>query len=196
MRIDNTLPAFSLVFALLAATAQAVAAATVVFEFSGTCTNLRATDCAAFGLDFGEAVTGGFQVEASLGQPGAVSLLNNDQYLFTFTFGNQTFTQRDARGLFAFNVSGDGASISSIAGSFRNPDGAELRTLTIITTSVVWGEFEADTFTFGIDAAGKGWKLTEDSDLFTHPVPLPPSAWLLACALLGLGAVQRARTMR
>ncbi|MGE0385816.1 MAG: hypothetical protein AB7Q97_13875 [Gammaproteobacteria bacterium] len=184
----------ALLFALLLCAPQPAAAATVVFEFTGTCTALRNADCAAFGLAVGDAVSGGFQVDASLGQPGAVSLLDNDQYLFKFTFGNQTFTQEDSISKFGFNVSADGASISSIVGAFRNANGAELKALTIITVNVALGQSEADTFTF-TDTIGKGWKLADDSSLFVDPVPLPAGGWLLASALLGLGGLHsRLRT--
>ncbi|MCP5145559.1 MAG: hypothetical protein H6978_12200 [Gammaproteobacteria bacterium] len=189
-------PAYlALLVTLMSVVPQAATAATVIFEFFGACTALRNIDCAAFGLDFDDAVTGGFQVDASLGQPGAVSLLTSDQYLFAFTFGNQHFAQDDALGLFAFNVSGDGASISSIAGSFRNAAGAVLSTITITTTNVALGEFEADTFTFGTAAIGRGWKLSENSDLFVAPVPLPASVWMMAGALLSF-ARMRARAGR
>lgn len=58
----------------------AQASAAIVFEFESTCTVLfRNMDCAFFGLDGGDPVTGGFIVEDQFGAPGTISFLSNEQ---------------------------------------------------------------------------------------------------------------------
>ncbi len=153
-------------------------AATVIFEFSSACTDLRNTECAAFGLATGDAVSGGFQLDAALGTPGSILFLANDAYEFRFTFGDQQFTEADATSALGINIAQDGASFSSIVGNFRNANGAELTLLTVTTVNIALGAAEADTF-----GGGGAWLLSEDSDLFTSPVPLPPTAWMFAPAL-------------
>ncbi|TGD76049.1 hypothetical protein E4634_00405 [Mangrovimicrobium sediminis] len=163
-------------------------AATVVFEFSSTCTDLRNTDCAAFGLAAGETVSGGFQLDASLGTPGSILFLDKDAYEFRFTFGDQQFSEADATSALGINIAQDGASFSSIVGNFRNASGAELTLLTVTTVNIALGAAEADTF-----GGGGAWLLSEDSDLFTSPVPLPAAAWLFAPALGALWLGNRRR---
>lgn len=180
----------ALLLVSLAGLTLPVAAGTVIFEFTGNCTPFGDADCTAFGLLHGDPLSGGFQLDASLGGPGAVSMLEKDQYLFVFTFGNQRFNQDDAITKFGFNVSLDGAAISSISGVFRNAAGATLTLLLPSTVKVVLGEFEADSFTFGSDAIGKGWQLSSNSDLFLEPVPLPAGLGMMASALLSVGALR------
>jgi hypothetical protein len=161
------------------------ALAAIVFEFNASCTDLlRNTDCAYFGLNGGDPVTGGFQVDDAFGASGAISLLENDQYQLIFNFGNQSFTEADATSLFGFNVSADGAGFSSIVGNFTNANGAELTLLTLTTANIALDGSEADTF-----GGGGGWALAEGSDLFT--VPLPASAWLFVSAISLLGSLAR-----
>ena len=159
------------------------ASAAIVFEFESPCTDfIRSAECTFFGLGSSDLVTGGFLVEDQFGSPGAISNLTNDQYQLIFTFGNQSFTEQDAVGTFNFLVSLDGAAISSILGNFQNENGAQLSLLTVSTANIALDGHQADTF-----GGGGGCMLAENSDLFTNPVPLPASLWLLLSAVSTLG---------
>ncbi len=163
------------------------ASAAIVFEFESVCTDsIRNMDCAFFGLDGGDPVTGGFIVEDQFGAPGAISNLSNDQYQLSFTFGSQSFTEQDAIGTFNFLVSIDGAALSSILANFQNANGAQLTLLTVSTANIALDGHEADTF-----GGGGGWMLAEGSDVFTSPVPLPASLWLFLSAVSTLGFMLR-----
>lgn len=162
--------------------------AEVIFEFEGPCTtHLLNTDCAYFGLNHGDPVSGGFKLAAEDGSPGHISMLTKDQYTLKFTFGDQHFTEQDAVSALFFNVNLDGAGFSSIAGSFVNAAGAKLTFLTVSTVNIALDGFEADTF----DGGGR-WRLAEDSDLFS-PVPLPSAGVLFGTALAALYMRRRAR---
>lgn len=121
--------------------------AAIIFEFESSCTDfIRNTECAYFGLESSDTVTGGFIVEDQFGAPGAISTLNNDQYQLIFTFGNQTFTEQDATGPLSFLVSLDGSGFSSILGNFQNSNVARLTFLTLTTVNIELDGHEADTF--------------------------------------------------
>jgi len=174
--------------ALLACCIAPTVGAEVIFEFEGGCTtHIRNTDCAYFGLDEGDLVSGAFKVDTEAGSPGRISMLTADQYEMRFTFGNQHFTEQDALIKLGFNVSLDGAGFTSISGFFRNAAGAQLMFLTLDTVSIELNGFEADTF----DGDGR-WRLAPDSDVFS-PVPLPPAAAMLATAFAVLPLLRRAR---
>lgn len=175
-------------FVYLLCCLPAYASAAIVFEFESPCTDfIRNTECTFFGLGSSDLVTGGFLVEDQFGAPGAISNLANDEYQLIFTFGNQAFTEQDAVGTFNFLVSLDGAAISSILGNFQNANGAQLSLLTVSTANVALDGHQADTFGGG----GGGWMLAENSDLFTNPVPLPASFWLLLSAVSTLCLILR-----
>jgi hypothetical protein len=168
------------------------APAAIVFEFESPCTDfIRNAECAFFALGSSDLVTGGFLVEDQFGAPGAISNLTNDEYQLIFTFGNQSFTEQDAVGTFNFLVSLDGAAISSILGNFQNANGAQLSLLTVSTANIALDGHQADTF-----GGGGGWMLAENSDLFTNPVPLPASFWLLLSAVSTLGLILRRNNLR
>ena len=174
---------------LLAASGIAPIHAEVVFVYEGACTDINRADCAAFGLQPGDEVKGFINVATEFGEPGAISNLTAEQYDFGFEFGQYTFSQQGALGVFSFLVSGDGMRITSMLGSYRSHENPDI-VLALLTPSTVQiargrrftpGFTRADTF-----GDGAAWELGDNSDIFTPPaeVPLPASAGLLLIGML------------
>ena len=157
-------------------------AAAVLVEFESTCNADppfvagSTGNCALFGLSDTDTVSGSFTYADALFTPGAGISLQNDQYEFLFTFGNQTFTEADNTLDLGFIVDSSGTAISSIAGVYVNAAGAQLSLLTPSTVRIQLGSEGADTF-----GEGAQWTVTGPS-----AIPLPAAIWLFISGLFAL----------
>jgi hypothetical protein len=154
-------------------------ASAVLVEFESTCNNDAPFvagsngNCALFGLSETDTVSGSFTYADALFTPGSGISLQNDQYEFLFTFGNQTFTEADNTLDLGFVVDSSGTVISSIAGVFINAADAQLNLLTPSTVRILLGAEGADTF-----GEGAIWTVTGPT-----AIPLPAAIWLFVSGL-------------